>query len=246
MITKVNIKKGILTNLKFPKTWEFNDKVNIIYGPNGCGKSVFLKSLAHYFPTQYPKPLEYSDDKGFDGYLDKAINKLDITYDGGSVNYFDFMMHQDKIGNFNKIQNGGDGSMLEAISQIYNKPSSGQMTIGFINKLLQIPKTVVYPKIYGNEVWEKAQRNFINYYEELPKDGKPTLLLDEIETGLDPDKQLLYLDSVLSTLSQDFQIICVTHNPLVLFFTWYNVINLYPDQSKELKLKIKWLLNKSE
>ena len=115
MISKIEVLPGLLYDLKFPKTWEFTPDVNIIFGPNGCGKSVFLKSIAHYFPPTYPKPLEYSGlDLEWNDYLSKTINLLEIEYTGGAVHYFDYMAHQNTAENFKKAQEG-DGDFLRWI-----------------------------------------------------------------------------------------------------------------------------------
>lgn len=246
MIKSVKIIGGVLEELNiFPKEIEFSDGVNIIFAPKGSGKSIFLNSLEHRFPTRYPQPLQYRGfgKQSWNDYLSQDINQLEVDYNGGIVYHFDNFSIQDSRGNFARAQEG-NGDFHSAVLNIINKPSSGQKSLMTLNGFLNLPRQIQFPKKSGNEMWERAQQNFIDFYSQFPLDSKPTLLLDELDASLDPDKQLLYLDSVLSTLSQTFQIICVTHNPLVLFIDWYKIHNFYPDQSKELMSKMQWLFNK--
>lgn len=245
MIKSIKIPKGsLLADLNVIKDMTFTDGVNIIYAPNGAGKSVLLKSLSHIFPTKYPKPSDYSgSDKSFKDYLNKAISAVDVDYDGGAVYYFDYSTIQNSDQKLSKVLSGAEGSLGEALNEVFSKPSSGQKSFRFIDKLLNLDGEVKMPDDFGvhNDVWEKAKTNFVKYYSKFPKTGKPVLLLDEIETSLDPDKQLLFLDGILATLSEKFQIICVTHNPMILYFHWYNIINFYPDKSARTLQIHKWL-----
>lgn len=246
MIKSVSINGGIIKNLGiFPSELTFTDGVNIIFSPNGSGKSIFLKSLQHRFPISFPKPLSYPGLGEYDwnGYVSKDINDLEIDYDGGIVHYFDNFSIQDSHGNFDKAQSG-EGDFMDAVITLVNKPSSGQKIIKKLNSLVNLPTQVSFPKLNGNESWEKCQQNFIDYYSHFPLDSKPIILLDELDASLDPDKGLMFLDSVLSQLSIKFQIICVTHNPMVLMMNWYNILNFYPDLSKELLYKMNWLFEK--
>lgn len=246
MIKSVKVLGGVLKDLgKFPEEIVFSEGVNIIFSPNGSGKSIFLKSLQHRFPTSYPQPISYPDLGEYDWnrYISKDINQLEVDYDGGIVHYFDNFSIQDSHGRFQKAQYG-DGDFSDAVSTLLSKPSSGQKIIQTLNSLLNLPTQVTFPKLSGNESWEKCQKNFIDFYSQFPVDSKPTILLDELDASLDPDKGLIYLDSVLSQLETKFQIICVTHNPMVLMMNWYNILNFYSDSSKELLYKMNWLFEK--
>lgn len=246
MIKSVKIVGGVLKDLgKFPEKIVFSEGVNIIFSPNGSGKSIFLKSLSHRFPTTYPTPLNYPGMGQYDwnDYISKDINQLEVDYDGGIVHYFDNFSIQDSHGNFQKAQYG-EGDFSEAIQTILQKPSSGQKIIKFVDSLADLPTRVQFPKRHGNDAWERAQQNFIEFYKQFPSDSRPTILLDELDASLDPDHGLMFLDSVLATLSQEFQVICVTHNPLVLLMDWYTIHNFYQDSSKELLYKMNWLFDK--
>lgn len=244
MIKSVSIKKGLLKDLKM-SSMKFTDGVNIVLGPNGCGKSVLLKTIQHHYPLTYPKPLEYKSVLGsptWKHYLAEAICEIDIEYTGGAVYYFDYGNIQNTKGKVDAAMSGG-GGLGESLLEMFNKPSSGQKTLKAINGLLNLPHNVTMPKVEGNPSWVAAQQNFIDLYTKFPDGGKPTLLLDEIETSLSPDLQLKFLDSVLRTLAQTFQVICVTHNPLAILFKKYNIINLYPDKLETYKIHLQGLVD---
>lgn len=227
-----------------PETINFVEGVNIIFSPNGSGKSVLLKSISHYLPVVAPEPAKY---KGFgeyswDSYLSNAINPLEIEYDGGAVHLFENFSLQDTHGRFQSE----NANMMSAISEMLHKPSSGQKIIKYINKMMNLDTEVKLPSMSsGNDAWKQASRNFIDFYSQYKPSNRPTLLLDELDASLDPDKGLMYLDSVLSSLAVKFQIICVSHNPLIPMFDWYNVLDFYPDKSLSLKTKLKWLYDRN-
>lgn len=233
MITKVKIGSGILTKINaIPTKLHFTDGVNIIYAPNGAGKTVLLKSIAHYFPVTPPTPMNYpgvsQKSMTFENYLRTALNPLSIDYDGGAVYYFGADNHQNLYGNFYSAMDG-NGDLLNSIRDIVTKPSTGQLAIKFINNIANLEPTVnldvINPKV--NDMWQKTQAEFVRYYKQFPSTGKPTVMLDEIETHIDPLRQLQFLSNVLQNLSDKFQVICVTHNPLALFLKDCNIINCY-------------------
>lgn len=245
MIHSIKIPKdSVIGKIRvIPETINFVEGVNIIFSPNGSGKSVLLKSISHYLPLSAPEPAKY---KGFgeyswDSYLSNAINPLEIEYDGGAVHLVENFSLQDSNA---KFHSGVD--MFAAISEIYSKPSSGQKIVKYINSMMNLDTVIGMPTIStGNDVWKQASQNFIGFYSQFEPSNRPTLLLDELDASLDPDKGLMYLDSVLSSLAVKFQIICVSHNPLIPMFDWYNVLDFYPDKSKTLKTKLKWLYERN-
>ena len=240
MIHSVKIpKKSIIGNIGvLPTTLEFTDGVNIIFAPNGSGKSLLLQSIAYHLPLVAPPPT--LDGGSWAKYLRRAVVPLDINYGGGAVSLVENFTIQDSHGRW---QNGGD--TFETLQEIVSKPSSGQREVRAINRLKDYPKVITLAKPNGNSTWVVAVEAFNGFYRQFDVEAKPTLLIDELDASLDPDKGLMFLDSVLSTLAQDFQIICVSHNPLIPLFDWYNILNFYPDQSEGLKLKINWLVEKS-
>ena len=60
-------------------------------------------------------------------------------------------------------------------------------------------------------MWIKASDIFQDWINTKPKDGKPTLLIDELDSGLDVLNQYYYW-SYIQKLAESWQVIVVSHS----------------------------------
>jgi predicted ATP-dependent endonuclease of OLD family len=102
----------------------------------------------------------------------------------------------------------------EQFQYLMDKPSSGQYRMIKLNKLLNMAKNP--PDLTQYVSAHPTQRAESDYIRTLPRNGKPTLILDEPERALSLPKQL-ELFNLLNDLTKDYQIIIATHSPFVLF-----------------------------
>jgi energy-coupling factor transporter ATP-binding protein EcfA2 len=264
MINSIKIKDGALKKLLKNKIFEFTPGLNVIWGRNGVGKSLLLKTMANYcFVEQtggggwssYNYMLKFSSydfnykskNKNLsDVYEFDKNSKIDIDWSGDPT----FYMHHDdmiddhcimgyEMGGSNWIN--GLGKIIDTVHRKHEKssPSSGQQIKGIGEMLLNIKAPNLEDKVYLRSDYAY---DYISYIKERKNlfngESKPTLLLDEIDSQLDLFNQIWFHEEIIPQLLKKYQIILVSHS---IFATKYeNVIDL--DGSLEIvKQKIKSL-----
>jgi len=223
-----------------PVTFNFTEDINVITGRNGEGKSVLLNILAFKCgitnDATYPimtGPMElhglFSDfnkdwdtidmviDKKFRNY---AYPKCDIVWDGSIVHKltektFDPSNMWKQIDGDSlratKIERTFGG--LETISRFMDHDSKGENATRVLFSLDKLNRTYNPPidDKRHNDMWVKADNIFQDWVNSKPKDGKPTLLIDELDSGLDVLNQYYYW-SYIQKLAETWQVIVVSHS----------------------------------
>ena len=221
-------------------------KVNIIFGPNGCGKTTILKAIAGNAGidgdgmTKLVGPIDafgFGDDKSLDTYKKRYIHELmkntaTVDWDGNVVYYDNFTKTlQNGYGTFGSLVGSALGSVKdEIIFRIDgSKLSSGQKAGWIFNRVAAIQeagltlKNITEDRIekHCNSTWESSYKAQVSYFSELENYDKKvpmTVLFDEPEVNFDiPTVWGLYTQ-VFPEMSKEFgtQIITVSHSPLVL------------------------------
>ena len=239
-------------NLLIGKKFEFKpNKVNIIFGPNGAGKSTILRAIAgeagvHDGFTKGLEPLDafgWNEEKMTIETFKKTLednfkkNTCSVAWDGAPIYYHNFgYTEQNARGTFGEyggsiLGNSIEGEITYHLSK--NRISSGQKSLFFINKLIEIAKQPIsmadimtdiqenVDKKKFNEIWNKSYETQLNYYKKFEKYNEKcpiTMLFDELDKSLDVEKVWALMVDVMPKMCEKFgvQIICVTHNPLVL------------------------------
>lgn len=254
MVHSAKITSGFplqLPAFKNKPTFIFNDKFNIIFGENGGGKSVLLKTIAAYCGIEkagwsaISDPMKLGYDKQsqipyvYRQYTPGSNIDAEIVFDGqpSFYNDADMVSKNDTTWFFSNADQSGDGLTTEAeqMDILAARPSSGQYRVHKLNKIMQVIKTppnllVVPPQIQNKELAKLE----INYIQSLPHNGKITLLLDEPEKALALPKQLELFDTI-NKLAEWFQIIMVSHSPFILFYKGANIIDITPGYAKLCK-----------
>lgn len=233
---KVLDNTSVVGKLWGDKKISFTDGINVIYGPNGVGKSVLLKQLAYYTFVSgkgwsrgiTPKTEQFSHESYFyrfdiKEYLEKEkknkLGKCELDWDGvATFKSNGALVDANRI--VAEIMCGCDNKEDLPFDKLkhmeLNNLSNGQRSLLYIENILNltIPDLTIpvdpsgYFKDYGKIV--------SNYVSTLPRDGKPTLLLDEIDNYLDFDNLYLFWKNVIPKLVKKYQVIIVTHNPMFL------------------------------
>lgn len=253
--------RGLFTNKLYKHyskdvTYNFTDGVNVITGRNGSGKSVLLKIIKYKCcidkDSSYPtlvEPIRIS--KGFfsDGYytiseyIENNLNnrgypKSSINWDGSMIHYLtpewfnpkDILCRMDSP--FPKAKELF--STGETISNIMNNDSKGEGMINLLMSLYNLNTKYNPPLDRVNDVWENADKIFQDWINSMSKDGKPTLLIDELDTNLDLDNQKLYWE-YLNKLTEKWQIIVVSHSYFAFKRTDVNHIPLNKNYFNTIK-----------
>lgn len=216
-------------------TFNFTDGINIITGRNGSGKSVLLKIIKTNClitkEASYPRMVEPSEIKdGFfsDNWLTipKVIQKRlinndfplsSIEWDGSMVHYLtpDFFNPSTM---WRRIDSPlPQGKELFSDKEIFagiaykNQNSSGEQCIRLLNKMYELHTEYDEPLKMVNDLWKGADDIFQNWIHSFPMDGKPTLIIDELDHHLDLDNQKTYWDYI-GCLVKKWQVIVVSHS----------------------------------
>lgn len=232
--------RGLFTNKLYikggkPRTFEFTDGVNVITGRNGCGKSVLLntiktlcgigKNATHAVfiePFQINKSLLGEERYTYSEYYNRELEnkgypKATLDWDGNITHHLTPEWFNPK-NLWNVLDNPfpNKGQQLfgtgEVLGGIIGQHSSGEGGIFLLMKLLKlITEYPRYDKSGMNDRWVEAIEIYDNWVDSMPKDGKPTLLIDELDDRLDLDNQKTYWEYI-NHLTKVWQVIVVSHS----------------------------------
>ena len=197
------------------KTFNFEPgKLNIIFGPNGCGKTTILKAIAGNAGingdgmTHPADPSEvfgwFNEDKSVDTvakYIQKLkLNTAEVEWDGNVV-YYDNFAHtlRNNYGAIGELQGTALGSFEEEIAYRVsgNRTNSGKRSMWLLGNILGYQERgITLEKIFhphvnnerANNTWlnsYKTQAEYFKQYENYGKEVPMTILFDEPEVNFD-------------------------------------------------------------
>lgn len=211
-IHKVDHLKKLLLDREFKF---YPDKVNIIFGPNGSGKTTIMNSLAGYAGvigahTDLSSDITDVTNSIFDSEIDikyylskRMINdNCDIDWDGAPVYYMNNSKIQKdlNVNNLDLVGNSVSSSTAEYLSLCMDKVklSSGNLQILLINRYISLLSDRKSTKELLGEDWRRCSswNNYrkisevqYDYFSKFPKfddkDAVRTLLIDESDSNID-------------------------------------------------------------
>ena len=240
MITSLQIQSGY--GAKIPmlkKPLQFNAGLNILWGPNGCGKTTLLKTLAAYSfcPgggwTRLFAPMEIL------GLLGDAAVQLPEALAKFAPGHAKAEFGWDRIPVF--FSNGNDGVRIDAFAEDETdspdgitsveeqmlsalKPkSSGETRASKLDNALRLlqsaPDFAVFePSKAINDLAKacfQAQADYLAKRTD-PATSRVTILMDEPDKHLDAEKAYAFWTELVPHLSQHAQVIISSHHPFCL------------------------------
>jgi len=225
MINDIQFTKGYPLDISSisNKKFKFKKGVNILFGPNGCGKSTILNTLKAYCGikdggwTYFNDPMQLASNEFPFAYLGLTPSRCmaDVTWDGTPSFYNDGDIKVDSTFFFANSLSTNDGitSEAEQFDAMAEKPSSGQYRIGKVNKVLNMIRDI--PQLAATESPTALGKNEFAYWASLGQKGPQTVLLDEPERALSiPLQKKLFSDALPKF--NDIQIILATHSIFAL------------------------------
>jgi len=239
VITKAKVTKGFATKLpSFDKEFKFQKGLNILFGPNACGKTTLLNILGAYCSTKsgWSRYIEPSFNDRGDKFVEypkrcatiapgRDENKCEAKVEwDGTATFFTSAETSDAVSHVLEGTPDGLLDLGQIVGEIVNKPSLGQKRIYRLNMLLthskEVPDLTAIPPEYNgyNDLWQKAMNKFIEYVKTLPRTGPSTILLDEPDRSLSIPMQVALWRDIMPKLAEKFQVIVATHCPAALSF----------------------------
>jgi len=253
MITSITTKEGILHKILGDKTINFTDGVNIIWGRNGTGKSLLLRTIANYCFIEntggggwsqkdiffkfssYDYKYKMEDKNLSNIYQFDKNSKIDIDWSGEAAFYMHHDQMIDHIHTLGYEMNGSEwikglGRIMDVHKKHSHHPSTGQLLKGIIELLLKTNAPDFAAKKEGS--YMNDTYDYIKLRKEtFQGNDKPTLLLDEVDSQLDLFNQMWFHKEIVPKLSEKYQIIMASHSIFAAFY-YPNIIQL--DNSLEI------------
>jgi predicted ATPase len=233
LIKTATVTSGYAAELEALKgrTFEFSPGYNILFGPNGCGKSSLLNIIGAYCMIGYDTG-GYSRTacmgmKFCEGPAPQMFAKLapssceaEVDWDGTPTFKYDSSAidptHAGAFMGSADMSFDGLTTDNEHISIIMNRPSQGQISLRKINiahQMLGNPPDIFSKKEKFRK--ESVEARALAYWETLSKAGPATILFDEPDRSIELKLQMGLFYHMIPKLALTHQIIVATHNPVV-------------------------------
>lgn len=263
MIKSITIPQTAFLHKFFGEKINFTDGINVIYGPNGSGKSLLLSTLARHTFIQgkgWSKPLSFGEvgisvrlyefdvkkylAYGYDTLSSperKIKGQCDVEWDGMPAFKSEGVLPKEQLSRvaveiMMGCPNKQDISKQQMKSILDDNLSSGQTAKVYVDSFLSMDiPDISEPKA---SKWSTEYKHLLaNYVNTLSRDGKPTLLIDEIDAHFDFDSLHTFWTDSINKLVEKYQVIIVTHNPFFIDSTRMNIIGneFYLKSVKKLK-----------
>lgn len=220
------------------KKIEFKPGLNIIFAPNGTGKSTLLQIMAKFTASEQGGVSTITD------YWQREINKkginalegLVVKHDGQAVMYNNPRSAVGLVGGMAGFDND---FFEEGIFEASRHESTGLTTLGRMNKIIAVlnGKMEMPSKIDSKTSMNSDAKDILKASIEP---GQQTILLDEPESGLAIHvQQKLWQMIENGAIDKNLQIIIATHSPFALLCN-ANFIELQPGYIHVAKECIKY------
>lgn len=219
---------------KANKSVSLKPGLNILFGPNGCGKSTILRMAALTLAAEQGGVSTltrtwFNDLFSYEG--KSHLDGISVAHDGQPIMYGN---PRNAIGLYGGGAAFDDDFMSEGLANLMSKDSTGYTTMKRLGRMVAVTQgDASFPAKVDNRIGTTGSPTLLAALALLkgtiPK-GPPTLIFDEPESGLAiPAQSNLF--NLLFKASQDnkFQIIIATHSAFALGLPGANYIEMAPD-----------------
>ncbi len=223
---------------KTNKRVAFQPGLNVLFGPNGCGKSTILRMAALALAAEQGGVSTVTSDwlrklYDFDG--SERLKGITVLHDGQPLLYGN---PRNAVGLVGGSAGFDDDFMQEGLANIMSKASTGITTMQRLHRMVAVSqKDAPFPAQIDDRVsrggtGSKDQRlvaALMQLKGRLPP-GQKTLIFDEPESGLAiPAQGKLFNMLYKAACEHDFQIIVATHSTFSLCLPGTNYIEMAPN-----------------
>lgn len=219
---------------------EFQPGLNILFAPNGTGKSTLLKMLAQVTASEQGgvSTLTSSWKNDVFGFGEKnKLEGINVIHDGQPTMYSN---PRTAIGLVGGMAGFDDDFFDQGLAEVQNKQSTGLTTLGRMGKIIQtIAGDMAMPKEFDKRI--SLDTETIEMIRAKMPVGQQTIILDEPESGVGIQiQQKLYDMMEKGAKDNNLQIIVATHSPFALACD-ANFIELQPGYLEMSRLYIQAL-----
>jgi predicted ATPase len=227
---------GYAAGIKFfqkHQSVKFKPGLNILYGPNGCGKSTILRMAALVLAAEQGgvSTITSSWLQDVFGFGEPKLQGIKVTHDGQPIMYGN---PRNAVGLFGGGAAFDDDFMDQGLANIQSKASTGLTTMNRLNVMFAVALgKAPFPDKVDDRLKYKSDKSYTAALEllkaSLPK-GQRTLIFDEPESGLAIPVQGNLFNLLFQAAKQnDLQIILATHSAFSLALPDCNYIEMEPD-----------------
>lgn len=225
----------------FQKNKEVNFKpgLNILFAPNGTGKSTLLEIMAKFTASEQGgiSTITSSWKQDMMGHNENKMQGIKVFHDGQPTMYNN---PRKAVGLFGGMAAFDDDFFNEGIMETQLKESTGYTTMVRLQKVLNvIAGEGKMPKEFAKKV--NVDEKFEQFLNASIEKGQQTIILDEPESGLAIHAQSKIFKMIEKAAKErNLQIIIATHSPFALM-SEANFIELHPGYIQKAKYEIQIL-----
>lgn len=226
MITKVEIKDNKKTPLNYldkvfknDTVFEFKKGANIVVGENGTGKSTLMKLIKKYMLIDVSLQSVRNNVCKLINNENSGINDGVDVYGDYELTVFNMLHQSDFVDDNQKMQN--NITFSSTYSQSHSSTGEGCLiSIQSLFKHMFSDKAVLkFPEFDKKDKWDGDYAKYVESHKvQCFESFRPiyTVLMDEPDRNLSL-QNINSLFGVLAHPREDTQLICVIHNPLLLY-----------------------------
>jgi predicted ATPase len=234
---------------KTHKKVEFKPGLNVLFGPNGCGKSTILRMAAMTLAAEQGGVSTITTtwlNDIFDFGGECKLEGIKVSHDGQPLMYGN---PRNAVGLFGGGAAFDDDFFSEGIANIQSKASTGLTTMNRLNRMLAValgkaPFPAKFDERVKGSTRHKAAMALLKA--SIPV-GQQTLIFDEPESGLGlPVQGNLFSILHEAAKKNNFQLIIATHSAFALGLPNCNFIEMSPDYLNNSRVALEVLHLKME